>query len=65
MSSHATDFILKEKERALKARISLDKLVKTHNHEIWRKCICGNEEDLRKTYECSVCGNKIFIPSKN
>ena len=38
--------------------------LKEHNHEIWRKCICGNEEDLRKTFRCSVCGNILYKPSK-
>ncbi|MEI7487651.1 MAG: hypothetical protein WCJ72_09625 [Chryseobacterium sp.] len=32
------------------------------NHEIWKRCDCGNEEDLRKTFNCSVCGAVLFTP---
>ncbi|WP_418124293.1 hypothetical protein ACNFU2_06605 [Chryseobacterium sp. PTM-20240506] len=44
--------------------IPIDELIKHHNHEIWRECECGNEEDLRKTFFCSVCGKQIFKPKE-
>ena len=43
--------------------IKLSELLKSHNHEIWRKCKCGNEEDLRMTFDCSICGEILFKPS--
>lgn len=43
----------------------LIKLIKEHNHEIWRSCVCGNEEDIRMNFNCSECGLVIFTPSKN
>lgn len=48
-----------------KVGISFQDLLKDHNHEIWRKCECGNEEDLRKTWNCSECGAVIFKPTSN
>ena len=47
-----------------KEGIKLSELLKSHNHEIWRKCKCGNEEDLRMTFHCSECGAVLFTPSK-
>lgn len=44
--------------------ISFDKLLKEHNHEVWKKCECGNEEDLRMTWHCSKCGKVLFKPQK-
>jgi len=41
-------------------KISLKALIKEHNHEIWRKCECGNEEDMRVRWDCSKCGKQIF-----
>lgn len=49
--------------RSFKIGISFLQLLKAHNHEIWRKCVCGNEEDLRKTFVCSECGTVLFKPS--
>lgn len=40
----------------------LIKLIKEHNHEIWRTCECGNEEDMRIRFDCSVCKKIIFKP---
>ncbi|MHA7822498.1 hypothetical protein ACVVIH_07020 [Chryseobacterium arthrosphaerae] len=40
--------------------VSFSKLLKEHNHEIWKKCECGNEEDLRMTWHCSKCGKVLF-----
>lgn len=34
------------------------------NHEVWMKCDCGNEEDLKMTWICSECGAVLFEPSK-
>lgn len=42
--------------------ISFEKLLKEHNHEVWKKCECGNEEDLRMTWHCSKCGKELFKP---
>ena len=42
--------------------VSFYKLLKEHNHEVWKKCECGNEEDLRMTWHCSKCGNVLFKP---
>ncbi|PWN67629.1 hypothetical protein [Chryseobacterium oncorhynchi] len=42
--------------------ISFNKLLKHHNHDIWKKCSCGNEEDLRMTWHCSNCGKELFKP---
>jgi len=40
--------------------ISVEEFIKTHNHEIWRKCPkCGAWEDLRKTDNCTECGAKL------
>ena len=36
-----------------------------NNHEIWRKCSCGNEEDIRMSYNCTVCGAILYKPKKN
>ncbi|KFF26893.1 hypothetical protein IW16_06345 [Chryseobacterium vrystaatense] len=44
--------------------VSFDKLLKEHNHEIWKKCNCGNEEDLRQTWHCSLCGAVLFTPKQ-
>lgn len=46
-------------------KITFKELLKDHNHEIWRTCECGNEEDLRKTWECSECGAVLFKTKKN
>jgi len=46
-------------------KITFEELLKDHNHEIWKTCECGNEEDLRKTWQCSECGNILFTPKKN
>lgn len=43
-------------------KLRFDELVKSHNHEIWQKCKCGGEEDLRKTFNCSQCGAVIYTP---
>lgn len=45
--------------------VSFYKLLKEHNHEVWKKCECGNEEDLRKTWNCSKCGKILFVPKWN
>lgn len=45
-------------------KITFEELLKDHNHEIWERCQCGNEEDLRKTWDCSVCGAVLFKPKK-
>ncbi|AZA49548.1 hypothetical protein EG346_15790 [Chryseobacterium carnipullorum] len=34
------------------------------NHEKWKKCNCGNEEDLRQTWHCSSCGAVLFTPKQ-
>lgn len=47
---------------AIPKKITFEDLLKEHNHEIWRTCECGNEEDLRKTWDCSKCGKVIFKP---
>lgn len=44
-------------------KINFQKLLKEDNHEVWRKCECGNEEDLRMTWTCSACGKVIFEPT--
>ncbi|AZA93016.1 Uncharacterised protein [Chryseobacterium nakagawai] len=44
-------------------QISFSKLLKTHNHEVWKRCECGNEEDLRMTWHCSQCGKVLFKPN--
>lgn len=49
--------------RSFNIGISFVQLLKAHNHEIWRKCVCGNEEDLRNTFVCSECGTVLFKPS--
>ena len=59
------DLMNKNQTNLAEKPITLEYLIKSHNHEIWRKCICGNEEDLRMTFVCSECRTKIFIPSKN
>ena len=41
-------------------KITFEELLKDHNHEVWKKCKCGNEEDLRKTWICSDCGEVLF-----
>jgi hypothetical protein len=46
----------------LPKKITFEELLKDHNHEIWKACECGNEEDLRKTWKCSECGAVIFKP---
>lgn len=51
--------------RNFKVGISFQDLLREHNHEIWEKCKCGNEEDLRKTWNCSVCGAVLFKPTSN
>lgn len=33
-----------------------------NNHEIWQKCECGGEEDLRMTFTCSGCGAVLYEP---
>lgn len=43
-----------------RGNVSFTKLLKEHNHEIWKKCECGNEEDLRMTWHCSKCGAELF-----
>jgi hypothetical protein len=43
-----------------RGNISFRKLLVEHNHEIWKKCKCGNEEDLRMTWHCSKCGAELF-----
>ena len=45
--------------------LKFEKLLKTHNHEIWQKCECGGEEDLRMTFTCSQCGATLFTNSNN
>lgn len=51
--------------RSFNIGIPFQILLKEHNHEIWRRCKCGNEEDLRMTFICSECGAVLFKPSKN
>lgn len=46
-------------------KLKLETLLKSHNHEIWQKCKCGNEEDLRMTFTCTECGATLFKPSNN
>jgi len=55
-----TDFM-----KEFKVGISFQDLLKDHNHEIWEKCECGNEEDLRKKWICSECGAVLFEPTSN
>jgi hypothetical protein len=43
-------------------KITFEELLKDHNHEIWKMCDCGNEEDLRETWVCSECGKVLFKP---
>ena len=62
-SKTITDFALSELQTS-RGNISFRKLIIEHNHEIWKKCTCGNEEDLRMTWACSKCGAKLFTPSK-
>ena len=59
------DLLNKNQTNLTKEPITLEYIIKSHNHEIWRKCVCGNEEDLRMTFKCSECGFIIFTPSKN
>lgn len=47
-----------------KGNVSFETLLKEHNHEIWKKCNCGNEEDLRQTWHCSACGAVLFTPKQ-
>lgn len=43
-----------------KSVITVKDFIKSHNHEIWRKCPnCGDYEDLRKTETCTNCGTKL------
>ncbi len=49
--------------KQFKIGISFQDLLKDHNHEIWRRCECGNEEDLRMTWNCSECGAVLFEPT--
>lgn len=43
-------------------KLTVEDLIRDHNHEIWRKCPkCGHEEDLRKSFDCSNCGTTIYI----
>lgn len=46
-------------------KIIFEELMKEHNHEIWKKCECGNEEDLRMTWDCSKCGKVLFKPKSS
>lgn len=48
--------------RTKAGNISFNKLLKEHNHEIWRTYECGNQEDLRKSWTCSNCGKTLFEP---
>lgn len=43
-------------------KITFEELLKEHNHEVWRSCECGGEEDLRDTWVCSECGKVLFKP---
>jgi hypothetical protein len=45
-----------------RGNISFRKLLIANNHELWQKCKCGNEEDLRVTWKCSECGAILFKP---
>lgn len=57
------DYSIKEFMKNSK-KITFQKLLKEHNHEIWKKCECGNEEDLRMTWVCSKCGAVLFKPKE-
>ncbi|MCX8533063.1 hypothetical protein [Chryseobacterium luquanense] len=45
-------------------KITFKELLKEHNHEVWKKCKCGNEEDLRMRWDCSECGAVLFKPKE-
>ncbi len=62
MNKEIRDFIDQYKFKPL-PKITVKEWIKDHNHEIWQKCICGNEEDLRKKWICSVCGTILYKPS--
>lgn len=47
----------------VRPKLTILDVVKDYNHEIWRKCKCGNEEDLRKSIKCTLCG-KILCHSQ-
>lgn len=41
-------------------KMVISEFIKSHNHEIWRKCTkYGNFEDLRKTFTCTGCGKVL------
>lgn len=75
MDSKLSAFINSYKEKPVKqftlsdfktkaGNVSFNKLLKEHNHEIWKKCKCGNVEDLRQTWHCSSCGAILFTPKQ-
>jgi hypothetical protein len=40
-------------------KMTIAEFVKTHNRMLWRKCKCGNYEDIREKFYCSECGAQI------
>lgn len=59
MSPAIRDFIEVYKKKPVPA-MTVEEFVKSHNHEIWRKCEnCGAWEDLRKTFHCTECKTQL------
>mgnify|MGYP003604045562 CR=1 FL=1 len=57
--------VLTIKDFIQSGQIKSEEVVKSQNHEIWQKCECVGEEDLKKTWNCSDCGAVLFTPSNN
>lgn len=59
MTAQIRDFIEVYKTKPAPP-ITVEEFIKTHNHEIWRKCQkCGAWEDLRKNFHCKDCGQQL------
>lgn len=61
MTTQIRDFIEVYKKKSV-PKMSIREFIKSHNHEIWRKCPkCGAFEDLRKTENCTECGTELVL----
>lgn len=58
MTASIRSFVEEYQKKPL-PKMSIEEFVKTHNKMLWRKCKCGNYEDLRLTFFCKECGKQL------